>query len=1247
MFTLRTSLLGPVCLGWCLGCVSAAVRPDRPIYFEDRRSGVFESHAAGQAIRIHADRVEIGDVTLRFLHASKQARVEGIGTAAPSTYLMRGRTVSFRQYQKVRIRDLYPGIDAAFYGTAGRLEYDLELAPGARASRVRLAIEGARDVRVDGEGVVVETRSGEMRQPAPRIFADEHGARRPIAGHYVLLARNQIEFKLGKYDHARPVTIDPVVEYEKYFGGSAVDTGGPVATDAQGNVYVTGTTDSVDFPSTNGTKSRLGAPLIAYSNAGKTARPLPVGTQISVTAIGGTQNGQVLYVATPDGIFVSGDSGASFVPCAPLPNPYTYIAAIVQAISVDQIDPSRVYVATNVGLFGGTSAGQQWALLVGGLPATADGTVNVASVEVSPVDHTTLYATVSPYPFSTQASTIYASTDAGGTWQQLNPSYPGEPAVGIVPYSYVVFTLGPNGTDVYVVDDNGNLFKSTDGGMTWAQLAAKLYGTVSITFDPSNASTMYVLDNYGVERSTDGGETFTTISPPLSPGNLDEAFAIDGSGALYLATPAPAIEVSTNGGTSWTMLRQQPNPHVLAAFGGMVFAGVNSPAIPFVTKWNSDGSQLLYSTFFGGGFNDAITAITADAQGEAILAGNTFSADFPLTESISAASPENYSSGFVAKLSADGTQAIYAGILGASMGVTVNGLAIDASGAPYITGATQSPDFPTTPTALQPKPPSSTCQRVANDLSYPPSMGTNAFVSKLSADASQLIYSTFLTGSCGSNGAGITVDSAGEAVVVGSTNSPDFPVSTNAYQSTFPGGATASTSYPNPVSFGFISKFSAAGDKLIVSSFIGGGFLTGANAVTLDATGDAYITGSTWGITPGPTPRAYQPKVNNGCVILGIGPPEPPSGGADAFVLKLDPAFSTAQALTYLGGICDDAGYSIVVQASGNIWVGGSPSAGFPLVTPYEFAGTLPVFSGVSSGFVSEFNPDVSQLLFSSYSDGGYLAQDPSDAIYVAGSGQGIPPPPKTSAGTPDVSLAKIDPASTPPVIIQSIGPSTANESVTNLPGLPGVTVAPGELIAITGSNLGPSSTVNAQLDSDGLLPFQVAGASVSFNNFLAPLISVQANTIVCFAPFEINGPTQVTVTVNGQSSTPVRVPVAARAAYVLAIANQDGTLNSANHPAQQGSIVTFYVTGLGVTSPASQDGSVSIPPLPAPAVPVDVQFGLASNQANVQPQFEAAAYGLVAGITQLNVQIPLGTYPSNPAIASVAGASVQIYVGQ
>jgi uncharacterized protein (TIGR03437 family) len=170
-----------------------------------------------------------------------------------------------------------------------------------------------------------------------------------------------------------------------------------------------------------------------------------------------------------------------------------------------------------------------------------------------------------------------------------------------------------------------------------------------------------------------------------------------------------------------------------------------------------------------------------------------------------------------------------------------------------------------------------------------------------------------------------------------------------------------------------------------------------------------------------------------------------------------------------------------------------------------------------------------------------------------------------------------------------------------------------------------------------------VSGTSVSFNGYSAPLISVQDSLIVCFAPFEISGPTDVTVTVDSQKSTPVRVAAQSTAPYILSIFNQDGTVNSANHPAPQGSVVTIYMTGLGLTSPLSQDGSVAAPPLPVPVMPVSAAIN--ANQAPVE--FVGAADGLVAGITQVNVQIPTATYPSNPIYASVNAAQAQIYIGQ
>jgi uncharacterized protein (TIGR03437 family) len=345
---------------------------------------------------------------------------------------------------------------------------------------------------------------------------------------------------------------------------------------------------------------------------------------------------------------------------------------------------------------------------------------------------------------------------------------------------------------------------------------------------------------------------------------------------------------------------------------------------------------------------------------------------------------------------------------------------------------------------------------------------------------------------------------------------------------------------------------------------------------------------------------------------------------SDAFVLKLDPALSSAQYLTYLGGPCGSSGNSIVLEPNGDVWLAGFPSLNFPLVTPYEFLAT-------GAYFVSEFNADLSQLLFSSYSDGGNLAVDPSGAIYVSG----------VSQSSSTASLVKIDPTGTPAIMISSIGP-VSNGTTTSPVYF--AAIAPGELINIVGQNLGPNNKVMAKLDATGQLPYLVGTTSVSFNGYSAPLISVEAGLIECVAPFEISGTTLITVNVDGQSSNSMLVLVGASVPYILEALNQDGTVNSASHPAPQGSVVTFYVTGLGITVPLSQDGSVSAPPLPVPVAPISVYI---NDNNPVVPQFVAAADGLVAGITQINVPIPVATYSSNVATANIANAFAQFYVVQ
>ena len=326
--------------------------------------------------------------------------------------------------------------------------------------------------------------------------------------------------------------------------------------------------------------------------------------------------------------------------------------------------------------------------------------------------------------------------------------------------------------------------------------------------------------------------------------------------------------------------------------------------------------------------------------------------------------------------------------------------------------------------------------------------------------------------------------------------------------------------------------------------------------------------------------------------------------------------------LTYLGGSCNDSGSNIALDATGNIWIAGTTvSPDFPLKEPFQATGSY------NGGFVSELSADASQLLFSSFSNGSALALAPA-AVYLAG----------TSGNSAIVQ--KIDPTSTPTVSIDSVGPVVAFPPASIEPATGDV--APGLLIQITGSNLGPAAKVNAQVDASGRLPFVLDNTIVYFDDIPAALISVQASAIVCYVPFETGPTPELTVFENGQRSNAVQIGVTASAPQILKVVNQDGSLNSAAKPAQVGSVIMLFVSGLGETNPLSADGLVNSPPLAVPLVPVMVYLpGL-----QIVPQFVGAAPGMIAGITQVNVPIPaaLGTTPAASGI-SVNSASATLYV--
>ncbi len=389
----------------------------------------------------------------------------------------------------------------------------------------------------------------------------------------------------------------------------------------------------------------------------------------------------------------------------------------------------------------------------------------------------------------------------------------------------------------------------------------------------------------------------------------------------------------------------------------------------FVTKFNTLG-ELVYSTYLGGSGSiflnagDSGAGIAVDVLGNAYVTGVALSADFPTKNAFQKTLKSSYGNAFVTKLVAAGDALVYSTYLGGSgvaasiFGDSGNGITVDAHGNAYVTGFTPSVDFPT----------KNAFQKTLR------SSNGNAFVTKLSP-VGELLYSTFLGGSSpalgdGDEGRGIAVDTNGQAYVTGDATHFDFPTK-NPFQK----------GKPNTDGGAFVTKFNAAGNALVYSTFLGESSfgLSSGRGIAVDAHGQASVTGFTQA-TDFPIKNAFQ-RVKKG-----------PDGSNNAFVTKFEASGSALVFSTFLGGSSEfgGEGLGIAVDAGGNSYVTGFTEAkDFPVKNAFqkEYAGGIP---GSSDAFVSKFCP-VGTLVYSSYlggksgDNGRGIAVDAEANAYVAG----------------------------------------------------------------------------------------------------------------------------------------------------------------------------------------------------------------------------------------------------------------------
>jgi hypothetical protein len=315
----------------------------------------------------------------------------------------------------------------------------------------------------------------------------------------------------------------------------------------------------------------------------------------------------------------------------------------------------------------------------------------------------------------------------------------------------------------------------------------------------------------------------------------------------------------------------------------------------FVLKLSALGNGLVFSTYLGGDGSDTAYGIALDASGNAYVAGDTTSITFPPAgKQIGKRGSQD---AFVAKISADGSRLIYNTALGGASDDHAAAIALDTGGDAYVTGSTWSTDFP-----------------VAGAAQNALAGGQDAFVVKLAADGSSLLFGTFLGGAGGAigypeSGQGIAVDSQGNAYIAGVTGSSDFPL-LHPLQAAKRGSSTDA----------FAAKFTSAG-TLVYSTYLGGSGMDAANAIAVDAAGNAYVAGQTF--------SSDLPVIN---AVQGAS-----GGDYDAFWAIVNPSGDSLAVLSYLGGNSSDTASAIALDASGAIYLAGwTLSTNFPVLNGYQ-----------------------------------------------------------------------------------------------------------------------------------------------------------------------------------------------------------------------------------------------------------------------------------------------------------------------
>ena len=662
--SVASRLVGAGLLGACL---TAGAGP--PALFEVNRGqfppGVkFGARMDGYTVELtptavvflpHHNRREA--VRLGFDGASRPCRLEAEGAAASINYL-RGRDrrrwlVGLAAYPRVRCRNVYSGVDVLFYMAGGRLEYDLILAPGADPNRLALRIEGAKSVALEPTGELrIETVGGSFTHHRPAAWQQTAGGRLTVEVAYKLIAPDRVEIVPGRYDRDGELVIDPVVTFSSFLGGTGPDEAKGVAVDAEGNVYVAGTTQSGDFPVT----SPVLPPPAQFPGEVFVAKLAPDGsTLIWATYIGGARTDVAtdLAVDARGNVFVAGYTTSLDFP--------TTSGAFRTSAPGDGIAPDGFALKLNpqgTGLLYSTYLGGIEDDRIYGLALDRDGNAYLAGATNSDNFPATRGSFRSARCTGFGLDAVLAKLNAEGS--------------ALVYMSFLCGSAHEEALDV-AVDAQG-------GAVAVGYTASPDFPTTAGALIRGRRSG---LDGFIAKLSPDGSALAYSSYLGGSADDVATSVVVDGLARMYVAGYTRSLDLPV------TAAAFQPRQ----ADNGLYEDG-------FALMLSATGQELLRGTYLGGSAGDRINALALDSPGVVVAAGETASADFPAAPAPCETGYGGRRDAFVARLDLERGAAPAALFLGGRGDDQARAVAAPGGGIALVAGATRSANFPTTASAL-------------------------------------------------------------------------------------------------------------------------------------------------------------------------------------------------------------------------------------------------------------------------------------------------------------------------------------------------------------------------------------------------------------------------------------------------------------------------------------------------------------------------------------------------------------------